>query len=80
MLLPWPKVSKWMGARISSMGVGGEWVGGGESGHWWTMNKAQGQTLDFVGIYLPQDVFTYGQLYVALSRSTQFYMSHCPYK
>ena len=24
--------------------------------------------LDFVGIYLPQDVFTHGQLYVAFSR------------
>ena len=33
-----------------------------------TMNKAQGQTLDFVGVYLPQDVFTHGQLYVALSQ------------
>ena len=31
-------------------------------------NKAQGQTLDFVGIYLPDDVFTHGQLYVAFSR------------
>ena len=31
-------------------------------------NKAQGQTLDFVGIYLPDHVFTHGQLYVALSR------------
>lgn len=33
-----------------------------------TINKAQGQTIKFVGIYLPQPVFTHGQLYVALSR------------
>ena len=33
-----------------------------------TINKAQGQSYDKVGIYLPSPVFSYGQLYVALSR------------
>jgi ATP-dependent DNA helicase PIF1 len=33
-----------------------------------TINKAQGQTLRMVGIYLPKPVFGHGQLYVALSR------------
>ncbi|KAG6645978.1 hypothetical protein CIPAW_08G161000 [Carya illinoinensis] len=34
-----------------------------------TINKLQGQILDFVGIYLSQPVFCHGQLYVALSRA-----------
>lgn len=33
-----------------------------------TINKSQGQTIPTVGIYLQQHMFTYGQLYVALSR------------
>jgi hypothetical protein len=33
-----------------------------------TINKAQGQTIPNVGLYLPKPVFTHGQLYVALSR------------
>ena len=33
-----------------------------------TINKAQGQTIPNVGIYLPDPVFSQGQLYVALSR------------
>ena len=35
-----------------------------------TINKAQGQTLNHVGIDLRNPVFSHGQLYVALSRAT----------
>jgi len=33
-----------------------------------TINKSQSQTMEYVGLFLPQHVFTHGQLYVALSR------------
>ncbi|XP_058754059.1 uncharacterized protein LOC131627232 [Vicia villosa] len=35
-----------------------------------TINKFQWQSLDNVGLHLPRDVFTHGQIYVALSRVT----------
>jgi ATP-dependent DNA helicase PIF1 len=33
-----------------------------------TINRAQGQTLKYAGLFLQNSVFTHGQLYVALSR------------
>lgn len=38
-----------------------------------TINKAQGQSVKYVGIDLRTPVFTHGQLYVALSRCTAFH-------
>lgn len=43
-----------------------------------TVNKAQGQSLKVVGIHLHTPVFSHGQLYVAISRTTdcrQIYIS-----
>ena len=41
-----------------------------------TINKAQGQTLQTAGLYLPDPVFAHGQLYVAFSRVKNFRSIH----
>ncbi|XP_024636431.1 ATP-dependent DNA helicase PIF1 [Medicago truncatula] len=33
-----------------------------------TINKSEGQSLEHVGVYLPSPIFSYGQLYVAISQ------------
>jgi hypothetical protein len=37
-----------------------------------TINKSQGQTFNRLGIYLPEPVFSHGQLYVGFPRATSF--------
>ncbi|XP_074374304.1 uncharacterized protein LOC141714699 [Apium graveolens] len=36
-----------------------------------TINKSQGQSLDTVGLYLPRAAFSYGHIYVSISRVTR---------
>jgi len=35
-----------------------------------TINKSQGQTIEYVGVFHPKLMFSQGQLYVAISRVT----------
>ena len=41
-----------------------------------TINKAEGQSLKYVGVHLLSPVFCHGQLYVTLSRATSFKRLH----
>ena len=49
------------------------------------INKSQGQSFKRVAVFLPQPLFTHGQLYVAASRvgdpkNIHFYVNQDPYK
>ena len=45
-----------------------------------TINRSQGQTFYKVGLYLPQPVFSHGQLYVGFSRGKSFGDKHIQIK